>query len=120
MDQLMSVVAPEVGSLRPPLVLQLQLLLWSLHLNQLYRGTINLRLIDSQKFINTPINIPPTLVFFVSLSANHPLYASKLANRMAIFGTMPERTAPRPLYSARGISRFMMYEPVAKKPLGFV
>ena len=39
----------------------------------------------------------PTLVLPVSLFASHPLYFSKLAKRMAIFGTMPESTAPRPL-----------------------
>ena len=39
----------------------------------------------------------PTLVFPVSLSASHALYFSKLANRMAILGTMPESTAPKPL-----------------------
>ena len=48
MDQLMSVVAPVVGSLQPPLVLRLQLLLWSPQPNQLYRGMVNLRLIHSE------------------------------------------------------------------------
>lgn len=62
----------------------------------------------------------PTLVFPVRLSASQPLYVSKLANRMAIFGTMPESTAPRPLYKASGVSRLAMYAPVARKPLAFV
>ena len=67
-----------------------------------------------------PRKIFPTLVFPVSLSANQFLYASKLANRMAILGTIPDKTAPRPLYSARGVSRFTMYAPVARKLRGFV
>src|SRR5262249_6450023 len=34
---------------------------------------------------------------FAFVSAIHSLYISKLVKRMAIFGTMPETTAPRPL-----------------------
>lgn len=66
------------------------------------------------------MKIFPTLVFPVSLSANHLLYVSKLANRMDIFGTMPERTAPKPLYNASGVSRWAIWTPVAMNPLGFV
>ena len=66
------------------------------------------------------MKIIPVLVFPVSLSASHPLYVSKLANRMDIFGTMPERTAPRPLYNASGVSRCTICAPVAMNPLGFV
>lgn len=73
-----------------------------------------------QKGRNVPMKILPTLVFPVSLSASQLLYDSKLANRMAILGTMPDKTAPRPLYSARGVSRFTMYAPVARNPRGFV
>lgn len=43
------------------------------------------------------MKILPTDVFPVSLSAKKFLYASKLANRIDILGTIPERTAPRPL-----------------------
>lgn len=67
-----------------------------------------------------PRNMPPTLVFPVFLFDNHPLYASKLAKRIAIFGTIPDKTAPRPLYKANGVSRRTIYAPVAKTPLGFV
>lgn len=62
----------------------------------------------------------PVAVFPVSLLASQPLYNSKLANRVAIFGTMPVSTAPSPLYNASGVSRLAMYAPVARKPLGFV
>ena len=66
----------------------------------------------------SPKKIPPTLVFPVSLFANQPLYVSKLANRMAIFGTIPANTAPNPLYNARGVSRCTMDTPVAINPRG--
>jgi hypothetical protein len=69
---------------------------------------------------DVPRNMPPTAVLPVCLSASQPLYVSKLAKRMAILGTIPERTAPRPLYSASGVSRLTMYAPVAMNPLGFV
>ena len=69
---------------------------------------------------DAPINMLPTLVFPVVLSANQPLYVSKLANRMAILGTIPERTAPRPLYSANGVSRLTIMRPVATNPRGLV
>src|ERR1700755_317397 len=62
----------------------------------------------------------PTFVFPVSRSASQPLYDSKLANRIAIFGTMPESTAPRPLYNASGVSRRTIMAPVATKPRGLV
>lgn len=62
----------------------------------------------------------PILVLPVSLSARNSLYVSKLAKRIAIFGTMPESTAPRPLYSASGVSRRTMLAPVAMNPRGFV
>ena len=38
---------------------------------------------------------------------------------MAILGTMPVMTAPRPLYSARGDSRFTISAPVVMKPRRF-
>jgi len=62
----------------------------------------------------------PMFVSPVALSANHDLYVSKLANRIAIFGTIPDNTAPSPLYNASGVSRRMIMAPVAKNPLGFV
>lgn len=43
---------------------------------------------------------------------------SKLAKRMAILGTIPLTTAPRPLYRPRGVSRAAICLPVAKKPNG--
>lgn len=67
-----------------------------------------------------PKKILPTAVLPVSRSASQPLYVSKLANRIAIFGTMPESTAPRPLYSASGVSRRIIMAPVARKPRGLV
>jgi hypothetical protein len=67
-----------------------------------------------------PMNIPPTLVLPVVLSDSQPLYASKLAKRIAIFGTMPESTAPRPLYRASGVSLRTIIAPVAINPRGFV
>lgn len=69
---------------------------------------------------DVPRKIFPTLVFPVALSANHPLYVSKLAKRMAILGTMPDKTAPSPLYSASGVSRCTIRMPVAMTPRGFV
>lgn len=62
----------------------------------------------------------PTFVLPVSLSASQPLYVSKLAKRMAILGTMPERTAPSPLYRASGVSLWTIKAPVAMNPLAFV
>ena len=38
---------------------------------------------------------------------------------MAIFGMMPVMTAPRPLYSASGVSRLIISLPVVKKPRRF-
>ena len=67
-----------------------------------------------------PMKMLPTLVFPVSLSASQPLYVSKLANRIAILGTIPDSTAPRPLYNANGVSRFTISAPVARNPRGFV
>src|SRR6266566_9059935 len=69
---------------------------------------------------HAPKKIFPTAVFPVSGSASQPLYDSKLANRIAIFGTIPESTAPRPLYSASGVSRRTIMAPVATKPRGLV
>lgn len=65
---------------------------------------------------DSPKNVAFELTNPVSLSANNFLYASKLVNRMAIFGTIPVTTAPRPLYNASGVSRFMMSAPVVMKP----
>ena len=62
----------------------------------------------------------PTLVLPVCLSASQPLYVSKLVKRMAILGTIPDRTAPRPLYSASGVSRRTIMAPVAMNPRGLV
>jgi hypothetical protein len=41
-------------------------------------------------------------------SANNCLYFSYDVNLMAILGTMPVRTAPRPLYNPNGVSRLMI------------
>jgi hypothetical protein len=43
---------------------------------------------------------------------------SKLANLIAIFGTIPDTTAPRPLYNPRGVSLAAICFPVAKNPSG--
>ena len=69
---------------------------------------------------DAPRKILPKLVFPVSLSASHPLYVSNDAKRTDILGTMPDRTAPRPLYSASGVSRRTIIAPVAMKPRAFV
>lgn len=74
----------------------------------------------AEKKGNEPRKIFPTLVFPVSLSARKFLYDSKLANLTAILGTIPERTAPRPLYKAKGVSRWTIMTPVAMNPLAFV
>jgi hypothetical protein len=44
---------------------------------------------------------------------------SKLAKRIAILGTIPLITAPRPLYNPSGVSRAAICRPVAQKPSGF-
>jgi hypothetical protein len=49
-------------------------------------------------------------------SARNFLYASKLVNRIAILGTIPVTTAPRPLYRPRGVSFRTISAPVARKP----
>ncbi len=38
---------------------------------------------------------------------------------MAIFGTMPVTTAPRPLYNPSGVSRLTISLPVVRNPLRF-
>lgn len=38
---------------------------------------------------------------------------------MAIFGTMPVTTAPRPLYNPSGVSRLTISFPVVRNPLRF-
>lgn len=45
---------------------------------------------------------------------------SNEAKRMAILGTIPVATAPRPLYRPRKVSRATICLPVAKKPRGFI
>jgi hypothetical protein len=47
--------------------------------------------------MHVPRKMPDEVVFPVSLLARRPLYCSNEANRIAIFGTMPVTTAPRPL-----------------------
>jgi len=42
--------------------------------------------------------------FPVFLSVNQPLYNSNEEKRMACFGTIPEITAPNPLYNAKNPS----------------
>jgi hypothetical protein len=39
--------------------------------------------------------------------------------RIAIFGMMPVRTAPRPLYRPNGVSRLTICAPVPMKPSAF-
>jgi len=68
----------------------------------------------------TPRKVFPTLVFPVDSSASQLWYASKLANRVAILGTIPDKTAPRPLYRASGVSRLTILEPVDINPRDFV
>ena len=58
----------------------------------------------------------PTLVAPVRGSASQALYRSKLAKRMAILGTMPVSTAPRPLYRPSGVSRRTISAPVPTNP----
>ena len=43
---------------------------------------------------------------------------SKLANLIAILGTIPDTTAPKPLYNPRGVSLAAICFPVAKNPSG--
>ena len=43
---------------------------------------------------------------------------SNEAKRIAILGTIPEMTAPNPLYRPSGVSRAAICRPVAKKPRG--
>lgn len=68
---------------------------------------------------DVPKKTPCGEVTPVSRFASQFLYCSKLMKRMAILGTIPATTAPRPLYRPRGLSRRMMCIPVAKKPRGF-
>lgn len=52
----------------------------------------------------------------VVLSVKKSLYVSNDAKRIAIFGTIPLTTAPRPLYSPSGDSFFTIATPVAMNP----
>ena len=54
-----------------------------------------------------------------SEEASNCLYHSYDVKRIAIFGTMPVMTAPSPLYSASGVSRLTISDPVLMKPRGF-
>lgn len=51
-----------------------------------------------------------------SLSASICLYHSYDVNRIAILGTIPVRTAPRPLYRPSAVSRFTISVPVLMNP----
>jgi hypothetical protein len=53
------------------------------------------------------------------LSAIHSLYNSKELKRMAILGTIPDTTAPRPLYKAQKDSFLIIFAPTPMKPRGF-
>lgn len=53
-----------------------------------------------------------------SASAIHSLYNSNEEKRIAILGTIPETTAPRPLYKAQKDSFLMIFPPTPKKPRG--
>lgn len=46
------------------------------------------------------------------------MYDSYEVKRMAILGTMPVTTAPRPLYKPRGVSFLIISEPVLINPRG--
>lgn len=67
---------------------------------------------DSPKNVLCPETDP-------SLPASSCLYHSYEVNRMAIFGTIPVSTAPRPLYRANGVSRLTISVPVWMKPRRF-
>ena len=54
-----------------------------------------------------------------SAEASNCLYHSYDVKRIAIFGTIPVMTAPSPLYSASGVSRLTISDPVLMKPRGF-
>lgn len=58
----------------------------------------------------------PVLEVLPSASANKDLYNSKELKRMAILGTIPAMTAPRPLYRAQNDSFFTIRMPTPKKP----
>lgn len=62
-----------------------------------------------------PKNVPLPLIFPSSLLKSC-LYHSYDVNRIAIFGTIPVMTAPRPLYKARGPSFLTISVPVVTKP----
>lgn len=49
-------------------------------------------------------------------SAIQDLYNSKDENRIAILGTIPETTAPSPLYKAQNDSFLTIFAPTPKKP----
>lgn len=55
-------------------------------------------------------------VTWPSLSVKSPLYHSYEVKRMAIFGIMPPKTAPRPLYKPNAVSRLTISAPVAINP----
>merc|ERR1712072_1126948 len=61
--------------------------------------------------VDLPVSVP-------SADVKRCLYCSKDANLIAIFGTIPLMTAPRPLYRPKGVSLETIIFPVAKKPLG--
>jgi len=60
----------------------------------------------------------PALVHYHQPRAMHEDVLSKLANRIAILGTIPLTTAPSPLYKPSGVSLAAICLPVAKKPRG--
>ena len=66
---------------------------------------------------NLPINTAPVLTFPLA-SAIHSLYNSNEEKRIAILGTIPETTAPRPLYKAQNDSFLMIFAPTPMKPIG--
>lgn len=69
----------------------------------------------SRSNANSPKNVARPVTWLFS-SASTCLWASKLENRMAILGTMPVMTAPRPLYSPSGVSLLEISRPVTTKP----